>query len=399
MQSVRETIARIAQEEGISPEYALAVAERESRFRPDSGGTGTIRGLFQMTGANRQRYGIPDDAGLEAQVRGFARFTKDLRADMARRLGREPTNEEAYLGHHFGAGRGAATAAGHFNGMAPGQVFTPQEMAGNPHFARHGTMDALSRSITGDMQRRFARHGGEGALPQGSQPAAGAAPDFSAFGEAASAFGSEPGTQSLELGQGAIGEQKVRAVADDANVARNVAQRRDDTVNGGGAIPPITPDGAVGKRPSKDLAVGRQRNIGGLDGEGSTLSPSSTSSVVPKVAFRETDAPQLVADAAAGQDVRHRKSPVSESVRPGTEIDLSGFGEQSPNDQPLTTLVGDNPAAFAKPERASIQLRRPGVPPLPSPTETMPEPAGLGLQLGAFQQPNPYYPDIAVGAM
>lgn len=160
-ESLRDTIARVAREEGIDPAYALAVAERESRFNPNASGTGTIRGLYQMTAKSRRDSGLADDASVEDQTRAFARFTKGVQGEMRGVLGRDPTPDESYLGHHFGGVRAGRTVAGQYNGMAPGDVFSPLEMRGNPHFGKAGSMDELASSIKADMGKRRSRFGGD----------------------------------------------------------------------------------------------------------------------------------------------------------------------------------------------------------------------------------------------
>lgn len=174
--ALRDTIARVAREEGIDPAYALAVAERESNFNPNASGTGTIRGLFQMTQASRRGVGQADSASVEDQVRGFARHTKAVQNEMRSVMGRAPTPEETYLGHHFGGVRAGRTVAGHYSGYAPGDVFSPREMAGNPHFGKAASMDQLAGSITGDISRRRSKFGGDGA------PGGGGKVDFAQFG-------------------------------------------------------------------------------------------------------------------------------------------------------------------------------------------------------------------------
>jgi hypothetical protein len=211
----REAIVRAAQEVGIDPSVALAIAERESRFDPRARSSQTIRGMFQMRGDHRGRYGIGDSDDPYAQSKGWAAFFKDVKKEMGSALGRDPTDTEGYLGHHFGGVR-----AGRMMRMDPStpvdQVFTPREMAENPHFARAGTVGGLNSSILADMQKRQAKFGGQlpeaglidfaqfgepveptfdmaqapdftassdGAnLNMGSAPAASSAPDFSKFG-------------------------------------------------------------------------------------------------------------------------------------------------------------------------------------------------------------------------
>lgn len=174
--SIRRAIVEAANEAGISPAFALAVAQRESAFDPNARASKTIRGLFQMTGGLRRQYGIGDSSDPYAQASGWARFIGDTKRQMAGVLGRDPTDAEAYLGHHFGAKRAARMMK-----MDPSTpvdaVFTPYEMRLNPHFARAGTVGALNSSVIADIDRRSAKFGGEAGS---SEPL-----DFAAFGDPA----------------------------------------------------------------------------------------------------------------------------------------------------------------------------------------------------------------------
>lgn len=155
---IQQVIIQEARSHGLDPTYALAVAERESDFDPNAKASKTIRGIFQMTGQLRDKYGQGDSTDPAAQTRAFAAYSKDLKADMGRRLGREPTNNELYLAHHFGPSRAARMSSGQIAGNTPvDQVFTPTEMAVNPHFARAGTTGALTSGINADMDKRSAR--------------------------------------------------------------------------------------------------------------------------------------------------------------------------------------------------------------------------------------------------
>lgn len=157
----RQEIITWARAHGVDPVWALAVAERESSFNPNAGGAGSIRGLYQMTGKLRQQYGIPENGDIGAQTKGFAAYTNDLRKNMTAMMGREPTQADLYMGHHFGPYRAARMATGRYDPNTPvDQVFTARELQTNPHIVRAGTTGALSRSITTDMERRFAKHGG-----------------------------------------------------------------------------------------------------------------------------------------------------------------------------------------------------------------------------------------------
>jgi len=186
-------IIQAALEAGENPAYALAIADRESSFNPNARASKTIYGLYQMRGDLRSKYGIGDSSDPLEQARGWIRSLRDIRADMRSVLGRDPTDEEAYLGHHYGAKRAARTLK-----MDPSMpteaIFTPQEMAGNPHFARAGTIGNLNASVMGDVGRRMARFGGAtNGAPGPAEPA-----DLSSFGEPVEANASAS-TQPVDL--------------------------------------------------------------------------------------------------------------------------------------------------------------------------------------------------------
>lgn len=178
--ATRAAIERGAAEAGIDPSVALAIAQRESNFDPRARSSSTIRGIFQMRGDHRARYGVGDSDDPYAQAKGWGAFFKDVKKEMGSALGREPTDSEGYLGHHFGGVR-----AGRMMKMAPDtpvdQVFTPREMAENPHFARAGTVGALNSTILADIQKRQAKFGGQ--LPEVGLV------DFAKFGEPVEGIG------------------------------------------------------------------------------------------------------------------------------------------------------------------------------------------------------------------
>ncbi len=206
--ATRTAIERAAAEHGIDPSIALAVAERESNFDPRARNSKTIRGMYQMRGDHRARHGIGDSDDPYAQTKGWGTFFQDVKREMAGKLGRDPTDAEGYLGHHFGGVR-----AGRMLKMDPNttvdQVFTPYEMSINPHFAKAGTGGNLNSSILRDINKRQAKFGGaapdlglidfakmgepveqdldftassQEANLNTSAPAASSAPDFSQFG-------------------------------------------------------------------------------------------------------------------------------------------------------------------------------------------------------------------------
>lgn len=171
---VQAAIIKAAKDAGEDPAYALAVAERESNFRPNARSSKTIAGIYQMRGDLRAKYGAGDSTDPSDQAAGWMRSLPDIRSSMAKVLGRDPTDQESYLGHHFGATRAARTLK-----MDPdtpvSAVFTPQEMSLNPHFARAGTIGNLNETVMGDIGKRMARFGGQAGAP--AEPA-----DLSSFG-------------------------------------------------------------------------------------------------------------------------------------------------------------------------------------------------------------------------
>lgn len=170
-EAARQAILRAAAEEGIPPSLALAIAERESSFNPLARNSKTIRGMYQMRGDLRSKYGVGDSDDPYAQAKGWGAFIRDVRKEMSGPLGRDPSDTETYLGHHFGGVRAARML-----GMDPNTpvdtVFTPNEMAANPHFAKAGTVGALNSSIMADIGKRQMKFGAD-------------LPDLSGFGELA----------------------------------------------------------------------------------------------------------------------------------------------------------------------------------------------------------------------
>lgn len=173
--AVQQAIVQAAREHGENPAYALAVAQRESNFDPNAKSSKTIRGMYQMRGDLREKYGVGDSVEPPIQTAGWLRSLPDIRSDMKSVLGRDPSDQEAYLGHHFGSKRAARMLK-----MAPSTptdtVFTPQEMGLNPHFAHAGTVGKLNGSVMGDISRRMAGFGKE---PPGPAPEPA---DLSGFG-------------------------------------------------------------------------------------------------------------------------------------------------------------------------------------------------------------------------
>lgn len=157
---VEAAITQAANEAGIDPAFALATADRESRGGEDPNTYkphGSIYGLFQMSGPLRQKYGIGNSTDPYTQAKGWAAFMNDTRGQLAKTLGRAPTDQELYLAHYFGAGRAGRLIGGNIPPTADVRdVFTPQELAQNPEIAKAGTVGALMSSVNDNMATRMA---------------------------------------------------------------------------------------------------------------------------------------------------------------------------------------------------------------------------------------------------
>jgi Transglycosylase SLT domain len=200
---IQQAIIGAANDYGVDPSWALSVAERESDFDPNARASKTIKGLFQMTKGLRDQYGIGDSNDPGTQAAGFMKYSQDLKGEMSRVLGRDPTPQELYAGHHFGGVRAARMIAGGQGDTPVQDVFTAQEMAGNPHFARAGTTGNLLASLDSDISRRMQKFGG-GAVPGMTARSASSAPstasaapqDYSSFGPSIAGLMSEDTTQA-----------------------------------------------------------------------------------------------------------------------------------------------------------------------------------------------------------
>lgn len=150
---VQAAIIKAAREGGVDPKYALAIAQRESNFDPNARSSKTISGVFQMRGDHRMAHGAGSSNDPYTQSKAWTGFIKDVKGEMKSVLGRDPTDAESYLGHHFGGVRAARMM-----GMDPStpvdSVFTPREMKQNPHFAHAGTVGALNGSVMADIEKR-----------------------------------------------------------------------------------------------------------------------------------------------------------------------------------------------------------------------------------------------------
>jgi hypothetical protein len=194
---VQSAVVRAAREAGVDPSFALAVAERESGFNPRAHADKTIHGVFQMTQGLRDKHGAGDSDDPYVQSKAWMSLLQnDIRPEMRSVLGRDPTDTEAYLGHHFGSARAARMISKYDPETPVDEIFSPHEMGLNPHFAKAGTSGQLMGSITSDIGRRQARFGGQPQSPPATRTASG--PDFSSFGDLADGSGGG-GSASADL--------------------------------------------------------------------------------------------------------------------------------------------------------------------------------------------------------
>lgn len=214
-QDIEAAIRRAAEEAGINPAFALAVAQRESSFNPRAHSSKTIHGLYQMRGDLRRQFGIGDSEDPYEQASGWSRFIPTVRKEMSSVLGRDASDEESYLGHHFG-GRRAARMLKMDPSTPVEAVFTPREMGENPHFARAGTVGNLNGSVMGDIGKRMARFGG-GAAPAPAEPA-----DLSSFGELVDA--SDPAGGTPTAAEGLSSPTRASSATGNAGVASATAR-------------------------------------------------------------------------------------------------------------------------------------------------------------------------------
>jgi hypothetical protein len=179
-EDARAAVERAAREAGVDPSFALAVAQRESDFDPRAHASKTIHGVFQMTKSLRDKHGAGDSEDPYTQAKAWMSLLKnDIRPEMRSVLGRDPTDAEAYIGHHFGSARAARMISRYDPNTPVNEIFSPYEMSLNPHFARAGTSGNLMNSITADIGRRQAGFGG---APMASGASRGL-PDLSQYGE------------------------------------------------------------------------------------------------------------------------------------------------------------------------------------------------------------------------
>lgn len=163
--AVQAAIIRAANEDGVDPAFALSVAQRESGFNPNARASKTIYGTFQMRGDLRKQYGAGNSNDPYTQAKAWNGFQDGVRGDMADVMKREPTDEETYLGHYFGAGRAARMLTRYDPSTPVSDVFTPYERRLNPEFDKAGTIGNLTNGVMGDIANRKKAFGGGNKQP------------------------------------------------------------------------------------------------------------------------------------------------------------------------------------------------------------------------------------------
>lgn len=173
-----------------NPALALAIAERESSFKHDAKASKTIRGLFQMDGPTRAKYGLGESASAEEQA---AAFDKEIAArgdELAKAIGRKPTQAELYFAWHFGAAGAGELLKSDPDRTTKDWVFKTFDNNAravwdqNKHIRDAGTVGELINRTGADIGKRIAKYGGDA----GKEYESGAAPggelsDIGAFAE------------------------------------------------------------------------------------------------------------------------------------------------------------------------------------------------------------------------
>lgn len=104
---MQQLIIEHAKAYGVDPVMMLAYAKLESNFNPTEGGQGTIRGMFQMTKAERTRVGrllgLADPNALQSDPALQAAAMTILHKEAEQRLQANgiPVNPTTLWGHHF----------------------------------------------------------------------------------------------------------------------------------------------------------------------------------------------------------------------------------------------------------------------------------------------------------
>lgn len=313
--SIRDQITAYANQYGLDPAWALAVAERESSFNPAAHASKTIHGLFQMSGAVRDQYGVPMTNDVGTQVRGFAQYSDGLYKDMASRLGRAPTPSELYLGHYWGPARAAGVVGGHYDGLTAKDVFTPRELAENPNLKPDASVTDLAGGITNDMNRRYAKFGGQGGAV--------ASGDLTEFGAGDDDTKSEPAPAANKL---ALNSPTSTNSADFTSFG--TSKSADDPV--GKAIDSMAENESEKDNPLSDLASGLGKFASNDQRPKAPPQPQSTDDIYAALAARQAVTPISGVGSMPGQQANSNQMlPGSMAAQPpGFNPAMFGIAQQ-----------------------------------------------------------------------
>jgi hypothetical protein len=104
---VKALIVKRAIEAGLDPKHVLTMASIESSFDPNAGrgAANPHKGLFQFGPSEWQTWGGGKDIyDPNAQIDAFIGYHGQIKEQLTKALGREPTPQELYLGWQQGAG-------------------------------------------------------------------------------------------------------------------------------------------------------------------------------------------------------------------------------------------------------------------------------------------------------
>jgi hypothetical protein len=102
--NIQDLIRKQAIAKGVDPDAAIAIAKIESGFDPASNQNAATKykGLFQLGPDEWSQYGKGDIYDPNANTNAFLNLYKDNTAQLAQKLGRQPTAAESYLAHQQG---------------------------------------------------------------------------------------------------------------------------------------------------------------------------------------------------------------------------------------------------------------------------------------------------------
>lgn len=102
--AIMDIITNAANQQGVSPNVLSYIAQVESGGNPNARNPkSSAGGLFQFIDSTANQYGLQDKFNPEQSSSAAARLLKDNSNFLAKKLGREPTQDELYLAHQQGA--------------------------------------------------------------------------------------------------------------------------------------------------------------------------------------------------------------------------------------------------------------------------------------------------------